>query len=122
MAVRASPSVSPERLHEQPGCAGRCPGRAGAVCRGVPGTQGDCMICRRHCRAHGPLEIFRNRISPVPRGCVSTCICVCRWRYLGGCCPPGEGLRGQAELGKVPHLFQLPCGHAPCRPLLQHLS
>lgn len=119
--VRASPSVCPEQL---PCCGGRCPagqGQGGAVCRGVPGTQGDCMICRRCCRAHGPLEIFRNRISPVPRGCVSTCICVSveifRWLF-----PPKQGLRGRAELGRVPHLYQLPCGHGLCHPLLQHLS
>lgn len=35
--------------------------------------------------------------------------------------PPEQGLRGRAELGRVPQLFQLPCGHAPCHPLL-HLS
>lgn len=123
--VRASPSVSPEQLQEHPCCGGCCPagqgqGQGGAVCRGVLGTQGDCMICRRCCRAHGPLEIFRNRISPVPRGCVSTCICVSveifRWLF-----PPKQGLRGQAELDRVPHFFQLPCGHSPCHPLLQLL-
>jgi len=79
------------------------PGRA-------PGTQGDCMICRRRCRAHGPLEIFRNRISPVPRGCVSSCICACRCRYLGGCSPQAGG--------GGPQLFWLPHGHAPRHPLL----
>lgn len=109
-----------------PCCGGCCPAgqgrQGGSVCRDVPGTQADCMMCCRRCRAHGPLEIFRNRISPVPRGCVSTCICACRWRYSGGCFPPDHGLRGQAELARVPHLSQLPCGHASCHPLLQHSS
>lgn len=46
--------------------------------------------------------------------CVS--VEVFRWLFH-----PEQGWRGRAELDRVPHLFQLPCGHAPCRPLL-HLS
>lgn len=47
--------------------------------------------------------------------CVS--VEVFRWLFS-----PDQRLWGRAELARVPHLFQLPCGHAPCHPLLQHLS
>lgn len=64
---------------------------------------------------------FQKPYIPIPRGCVNPSICACRCRYLGGCCPQ-QGVGGQVRLARVPQLFQLPHGHAPCHHLLQCLS
>lgn len=106
--VRASPSVSPERLHGRPGCGGRCPAGSGAGGGRVPGGARhpgrlyDLPPALPRPRATGNFQ--KPYIPRPPWVCEYLYLCVSvevfRWLF-----PPERGLRGQAELGRVPHLF-----------------